>query len=119
MAKNAYIELEKYKNKIAALEKKLKQQSKRLADLPAKLGFKTVEDLIEALKSVSTESKSEAPKKAAKKTRKRAKITPKVEAEVKALVAKKMTGAAIAKKVGISLPSVGNIKKRLGLVAKK
>jgi DNA invertase Pin-like site-specific DNA recombinase len=54
-----------------------------------------------------------------KKTRKRAKITPEVIAKVKALVAKNKTGNEIAKEVGISLPSVGNIKKKLGLVRAK
>lgn len=56
--------------------------------------------------------------KAAKpgRRRKRAKITPEVKAQVKAGVEAGKTGSAIAKEAGISLPSVQNIKKELGLV---
>ena len=54
-----------------------------------------------------------------RQTRKRAKITAEVIAKVKALVVKNKTGNEIAKEVGISLPSVGNIKKKLGLVRAK
>ena len=56
------------------------------------------------------------PKKKQKKTRTRAKITDETRAEVKKLVEAKKTGAEIAKTLGISLPSVQNIKKALGLV---
>ena len=59
------------------------------------------------------------PKKAtAPETRKRATITDAVRAEVKALVKAGKTGSQIAKALGISLPSVQNIKKALGLVRK-
>lgn len=53
--------------------------------------------------------------KQAKKS-KRAVINAEVRAEVKKLVESGRTGAEIAKAVGISLPSVQNIKKALGLV---
>jgi DNA-binding CsgD family transcriptional regulator len=39
--------------------------------------------------------------------------------QVKKLVAEGKTGSAIAKEVGISLPSVQNIKKAAGLVNKR
>ncbi len=48
--------------------------------------------------------------------RKRAVITDETRAEVKRLVEAGKTGAEIAQALGISLPSVQNIKKALGLV---
>ena len=48
--------------------------------------------------------------------RKRAKITDETREQVKKMVAEGKTGAEIAKTVGISLPSVQNIKKAAGLV---
>ena len=45
-------------------------------------------------------------------------ITDAVRAEVKALVKAGKTGSQVAKALGISLPSVQNIKKALGLVRK-
>ena len=120
MAKNTFVQLEQYRRKVAALEQKLKQQNKRLAQLPGKLGYKSVSDLIAALKKITEAPKAVKAAGKVKKTRKRAKITPEVIAKVKALlVAKKKTGNEIAKEVGISLPSVGNIKKKLGLVRAK
>jgi hypothetical protein len=62
-------------------------------------------------------SKAEkAPKAAGKKRGKRARITPELKAQVKTLVEAGKTGAVIAKELGISLPSVQNIKKEFGLV---
>ena len=60
-----------------------------------------------------------APKAAGKKRGKRARITPELKAEVKAAVEAGKTGAVIAKELGISLPSVQNIKKEFGLVKKR
>ncbi|MCM2304928.1 MAG: ParB/RepB/Spo0J family partition protein, partial [Elusimicrobia bacterium] len=57
----------------------------------------------------------DAPTKPARKT-KRARITDDTRVQVKRLVEAGKTGAAIAKAVGISLPSVQHIKRQLGLV---
>jgi hypothetical protein len=54
-----------------------------------------------------------------KKRRKRAVITEAMRAEVKKMSAAGKTGKEIAKAVGVSLPSVQNIKKALGLVKKR
>ena len=60
------------------------------------------------------------PKKAAAapapKARKRAKSTDSIRARVKKLVEAGKTGSQIAKAVGVSLPSVQNIKSALGMV---
>jgi hypothetical protein len=50
------------------------------------------------------------------KRRKRSIITDETRASVKKLVESGKTGSQIAKTLGISLPSVQNIKKALGLV---
>ena len=50
------------------------------------------------------------------KSRKRAKITDAIRARVKKLLEAGKTGSQIAKALKISLPSVQNIKKALGLV---
>ena len=50
------------------------------------------------------------------KRRKRAKITDEIRAELKNLAEAGKSGSEIAAALGISLPSVQNIKKALGLV---
>jgi hypothetical protein len=68
-------------------------------------------------KAVVVEAKVEkAPKAPGKRRGKRARITPELKAQVKASVEAGKTGAVIAKELGISLPSVQNIKKEFGLV---
>jgi hypothetical protein len=52
------------------------------------------------------------------KRRKRAVITDETREQVKKLVGEGITGNEFAHKLGISLPSVQNIKKALGLVRK-
>ena len=117
MSKNPIAELEYHRKKAAALEKKAAKYNQRLLGLPKKMGFKTIDALIEALKLASKSGRDAAPTgKVKAKSRKRAKITPKIEAKVKALVEEGKTGLEIAKAVGISIPSVANIKKKLGLV---
>jgi hypothetical protein len=111
--------------KIAELEKSIATQlSKELSSLPAKYGYSSVEAFIQAVKSNSGGRRGKAaaaPKKAAasgggKKRRKRAVITAETKAQVKSLAGAGKTGSEIAKATGISLPSVQNIKKELGLV---
>jgi hypothetical protein len=103
--------------KIAVLEKKMSAyRAKQLAALPAKHGFESLADFIKALKGASGGKGKSSKAAGGKKRRKRAVITAATRAEVKKLVEAGKTGAAIAKSVGISLPSVQNIKKALGLV---
>jgi hypothetical protein len=63
-------------------------------------------------------AKTTAPAKG-KKRRTRAVVTDATRGEVKQLVEAGKTGAEIAKAVGVSLPTVQNIKKALGLVLKR
>lgn len=94
------------------------ERTAELASLPGKYGYDSVKAFIKALKAAAGggRRKRGAGKKAAGGKRKRAKITPELKAQVKAAVEAGKTGAAIAKELGISLPSVQNIKKEFGLV---
>lgn len=106
-----------YQKKIAALEKQMARQNKRLLALPGKLGFKSVDELVAALRVAQGGSGEKAA--APKPRRKRAVITAETKAQVKKLVEAGKSGSQIAKAVGISLPSVYNIKKALGLTQGK
>lgn len=118
-------ELAATRAKMANLEKAIATQLNReLAALPAKFGFDNVAAFIKAVKAAGGGRKSAGAKKvksagAGKKRRKRAVITDATRAQVKKLSEAGKTGGEIAKAVGISLPSVHNIKKALGLVKKR
>jgi len=115
-------ELEATKAKIASLEKSIASElHDELRALPAHYGFATVQAFIKAVKGAAGGgSKTSKVKVAAKVStggrRSRAKITDVTRAEVKTLAEAGKTGMEIAQALGISLPSVQNIKKALGLV---
>jgi len=125
-------ELEATRAKMADLEKSIAAELNReLGSLPAKYGFDSMQSLIVALKAAGGSGagaarKSRGPQKAAApagktrggKRRQRAVITDATRSELKKLVDQGKTGNEIAKSLGISLPSVQNIKKALGLVRK-
>jgi hypothetical protein len=111
------------KAKLAELENSVAAElNKELAALPGKYGFNSAEEFINAVRAASggkrgrKRAKAAAPGGGAGKRRKRAVITAETKAKVKSLVEAGKTGGEIAKSVGISLPSVQNIKKELGLV---
>ena len=117
MNANALKKLAQYQKKIAQLERGLVKFNQQLTQLPAKFGFKSMADFIAALRQVDTAgSGSGLVAQKATKRRKRAVITADTKLKVKQLVAAKKTGQEIARALGISLPSVQNIKKELGLV---
>ena|ERR1022692_2240771 len=108
------------KAKVAKLEKSIASQlSRELASLPKKYGFSSYQDFLRAMRGVAGKAMVSAGKKVAGKRRKRAVITADTKARVKELVHAGKTGNEIARSVGISLPSVQNIKKELGLVQKR
>lgn len=112
--------LEATKAKVAKLEKSISAQiSKEMASLPRKYGFSSPHAFIKAMRAVAGDAMVFAGNKVAGQRRKRAVITPATKAKVKELVVAGKTGGEIAKAVGISLPSVQNIKKELGLVQKR
>jgi hypothetical protein len=120
MAIDKYKQLEAAKARLAKLQRALAVHlHKELAALPAKFGFESVKDFIKAVGAAAGGGRAGRPAKG--KTgksgrRRRAVITDATRAEVKKLSEAGKTGAEIAKAVRISLPSVQNIKKALGLV---
>ena len=117
-------ELEATKKKLASLEQSIAQEmDAELAGLPGKYGFDSMQALIKRLKSIGgvRAKKTRAPKvKAARPAsgnkRARATITEEMKLQVKAMTEAGKTGPEIAAAVGISMPSVQNIKKAFGLV---
>ena len=104
--------IESYKSRIAALEGKLFSE---LSKLPAKYGFSNTEEFVAAVRQ-ATKASPKSRKAVKRKRKSRAKITDATRQKVKSLVAAKKTSAAIARQLDISIPSVQNIKKALGLV---
>jgi len=114
-------ELEATKAKVASLEESIASQlDKELSELPAKYGFESAQAFIKAVAAATGGRNTKRGVKAAKsegsKRRKRSKITDETRAELKSLAEAGKSGAEIAAALGISLPSVQNIKKALGLV---
>lgn len=120
-------ELEALQARAAELQSVIEdQRTAELAALPANYGYDSLPAFIKALKAAvgkggkATKAKKGAKKKAAKAEkpakRTRAKITQETRDQVKALVEGGKTGAEIASELNISLPTVQNIKKALGLV---
>jgi hypothetical protein len=105
-------ELAKTKAKVVQLEQAI---VKELASLPAAYGFASTEEFVSALHTAKGGS-GRSRKPSAPKARKRAVITDSVRSKVKKLFKAGRSGSQIAKAVGISLPSVQNIKKAFGLV---
>jgi hypothetical protein len=118
--------LEAARAKLASLEESIAGElSKELASLPARYGFQSVDDFVSAVSAAAGGKGRRGRKPGAaaggpgKKRRKRSVITDETRAQVKKMVNDGKTGAEIAKAVGISLPSVQNIKKALGLVKER
>ena len=121
--------IEKAKADIAAAEAKLSSDRvAALAKLPGDFGFENLNAFLKAVKAAygkggkakgkpGRKPKAGAAPKAPKvKKGKRAKITDDIKAQVKSLSEQGKTGQEIAKALGISAPSVQNIRKAFGLV---
>lgn len=116
MITQSVTELNNAKAKVAELEQKL---VKELASLPFAYGFNSLNSFVAAVEAAAGKGRIGRPRKVkakAVKRRKRATITDAVRIKVKHLVKAGKTGSHIAKALGISMPSVQNIKKALGLV---
>lgn len=114
-------EQQKIARQQAALEAKFNAQ---LASLPGQFGFDSADEFIAAVKAATgADGKPKAAGKAkagrpagVKGRRKRTKITDEIRTQVGDLVKAGKTNEEVAESVGISAPSVQNIKKLLGLV---
>jgi DNA-binding NarL/FixJ family response regulator len=107
--------LQKYEQKVEALRRAIDKYRRDLRTLPGQHGFGSMAAFIKELRR----AEKTAGGKRSGGRRKRAKITPEIKQKVKALVAAGKTGLKIAGQLGISLPSVQNIKRELGLVKKR
>lgn len=119
MNPNDLKKLEEYQKEIARLQVGIAKMNRKLVALPAKFGFRSMNDFIDALRGAAGSAGTKAGRVLAGARKKRVAITEEIKAEVKKLLGQEKTGAEIAKSVGISLPSVQNIKKELGLVKKR
>lgn len=129
MVTNKLKELEATRAKLASLEQSIASElNQELAGLPAKYGFDSVGAFVQAVQAAgggrrgrpAGKTSGAKPKAKTKSGRKaRAVITDETRAQVKKLVAAGKTGGEIAKELDLSLPSVQNIKKALGLVKKR
>jgi hypothetical protein len=133
MATDKLKELEAARAKLATLEQSLNRE---LAALPAKYGFASTSEFVSAVNAAAgagpgrrgrrrgrPPAAAAAAKPAAvrrgRRRRTRAVITDETRAQVKKLVDSGKTGAEIAQTLKISVPSVQNIKKALGLVKER
>lgn len=125
MLTNTLKELAAAKAKVAELEQMVQtEMHNELRTLPQTYGFDSADAFIAAVRAATGKRRGRTTAVAAgavarKGKRTRAKITDETRAEVKKLVQAGKTGNEIARSLGISLPSVQNIKKALGLVRKR
>jgi hypothetical protein len=118
--------LEKQKAELLAAEAKLAaDRVAALAKLPADYGFESVDAFVKAVKDAAKGKSGKArggakpgrkPKAASVAKGKRVRISDEAKLQVKFLSEQGKTGLEISKLLGISVPSVQNIKKALGLV---
>lgn len=115
-------ELKAVKARVAALEAQITaERDAALAAVPSKYGFADATSFVAAFyaaigKSQGRKSSALAGAPSVRLRRKRARITDATRLEVQRLVQAGKTGNEIAALVGISPPSVQNVKKALGLV---
>ena len=117
-------ELDALKSKTAALEEAVQaERNAALAALPAQFGFERASALVAAVLAASgtprRAKRRPANKRPAPARRRRAVITDETRTKVKKMVNAGKTGSQISAALKISLPSVANIKKALGLVKKR
>ena len=115
-------ELAAARAKVAALEATVATELRsELATLPTRFRFRDVKSFLRAVRAASRGRGTRSAQPTQKRTarRKRALVTDDTRAQVKKLVNEGKTGSEIAEEVGVSLPTVKNIKKALGLVKRR
>jgi hypothetical protein len=121
MISNKVKALEALKQRAALLEQQVaNERARKLAALPKEYGFASADDFIDALieaTGVRVRRSFRGGRAVGKHGRHpRTTITDAIRRQVKKLAEAGKTGREIAEAVDISLPSVQNIKKALGLV---
>ncbi len=107
-------ELEGVRAKLAVLEKAIKQEMEHeLAQLPSRYGFDSAQLFVQAVLAACGQ-----PRTTVRETgrRRRARVTDATTSTVAKMVKAGETGADIAKSLNVSMSTVQNIKRRLGLI---
>lgn len=105
------------RQKLSAIEVKLGNKMQReMSALPEKYGYDGMESFIAALQELSGSGQSGG--KASGK-RKRGKVTDEIRQKVKELFEAEKTGAEVAAAVGLALPTIQAIKKKLKMVKER
>lgn len=108
-------ELQAARAKLVALESVVEAELRtELASLPQKYGFHTVEAFVHAVRTASGGKGGRGSGRKARVT-----VTDQIRAEAKKMLGAGKKGAEIAERLGISGPTVQNIKKALGLVKER
>jgi hypothetical protein len=116
--------LEKARARLVKLEQDLAEsRAAELSALPGQYGYDSVNAFLHAVR-LSAKGWGRHGRKAGvdvstRERRRRSRITEKTREQVKKLVEAGKTATVIVKSLGISLPSVQNIKRALGLVRKR
>ncbi len=114
--------LQKKEAEVESLRRQVEaKQRKRLASLHAEFGFASTEELIAALRSAgrSPRTRVAASGGDAMRASKRARVTPEMRQQIEAALQAGEKGAAVARKFGISYPTLHKIKTQVGLVNKR
>jgi DNA invertase Pin-like site-specific DNA recombinase len=126
MLSNKFKEIQQYKAKLVEMEKAvLAERETQLKRLHLDMGFASQVELIKALRTAGSAPATKPGRKrkpaaapAKKASRKRAKITPELRQKIVEAIVAGGKGGAVARKFGVSVPTVQNIKKAAGLVKK-
>lgn len=110
-------ELRKARAQVRQLQQKVESERRQeLRSLHQKLGFETRAELIQVLRSLGGAGRTHAGSAAKARTSKRARITSEMKQSIVRALQAGESGSAVARRFGISNPSLHNIKKAAGLV---
>lgn len=110
-------ELRKARAQVQQLQEKVESERRQeLRNLHQKLGFESRAELIQVLRSLGGTGRGPAARGATGRTGKRARITAEMKQGIVRALQAGESGSAVARRFGISNPSLHNIKKAAGLV---
>lgn len=116
MATKKLEKIREYTKTLSQFESEVGATVQKLRELPTRMGFDSMDELIEALQLTRAPGALARPVDSQTQKRVRAVITPSIRGKVDKLWRSGKTAAEIAKTLRVSVPTVFNIRKRLGLV---
>lgn len=114
MSLKNYRQLQQYRAQTAALEREWRSHVRTLQALPRRLGYKSINELIVALRTANKHNGSAGPLMP-KNRKKRTPVTNEMKAQVKRLTLAGHSGRSMATRLNLSYPTVQKIKAELGL----